>query len=193
MALFSRLYETSLRWSRHRRAVRYLAALSFAESSFFPVPPDVMLMPMSMAHPRRAMYFAAITTLASVAGGMAGYAIGHFALDWVAPLIEAGGRWAAAYQRASQWFQAWGFWAVLVAGFSPIPYKVFTISAGALSMAFLPFLLASAVGRGARFYLVAALLAWGGASMEERLRRYIDVIGWSLVGLGVAVYVVVKL
>jgi len=192
VGLFTRMYDACIRWARHRHAPRYLAALSFAESSFFPIPPDVMLMPMSLARPQRAMHFAALTTLASVVGGMAGYAIGHFALDWVAPLIEEGGRWAPAYSRASAWFHEWGFWAVLLAGFSPIPYKVFTISAGALSMAFIPFVLASAIGRGGRFFLVAALLSWGGPAMEAQVRRYVEGIGWLLVGAGVIAYIVIK-
>jgi membrane protein YqaA with SNARE-associated domain len=179
MALFTHLYDACLRWSRHPAAPRYLAGLSFAESSFFPIPPDVMLMPMSLAQPHRAMYFAGLTTAASVLGGVAGYAIGHFAIDWVAPLIETGGRWAAAYATASHWFAQWGFWAVLIAGFSPIPY--------------VPFILASAVGRGARFFLVAGLLAWGGSAMEARMRRYIDRVGWALVTLGVAAYIAIKL
>jgi membrane protein YqaA with SNARE-associated domain len=187
------MYDACLRWSRHPHAPRYLAGLSFAESSFFPIPPDVMLAPMSLAQPQRAMYFAALTTVASVIGGIAGYAIGHFALEWVGPLIEEGGRWAAAYSRASDWFGEWGFWAVLIAGFSPIPYKVFTISAGALSMAFVPFVLASAVGRGARFFIVSGLLSWGGQAMEERVRRYVERIGWAVVALAVAVYIAVKL
>ncbi len=192
MGLFTRLYDSCLHWSRHRRAPYYLAGLSFAESSFFPIPPDVMLMPMSLTQPSRAMRFALITTLASVAGGVLGYAIGLFALDWVAPLIEAGGRWSAAYNKASAWFIDWGFWAVLIAGFSPIPYKVFTISAGALSMAFIPFVIASALGRGGRFFLVAGLLAWGGPAMEARIRVYVERIGWSLVGLAVIAYIVIK-
>ena len=192
MALFTRLYDTCLRWSRHPAAPRYLAGLSFAESSFFPIPPDVMLMPMSLAQPQHAMRFATLTTAASVLGGMAGYAIGYFAIEWVAPLIGEGGRWAGAYNKASQWFHEWGFWAVLIAGFSPIPYKVFTISAGALSMAFLPFVLASAVGRGARFFLVAGLLSWGGAAMESHIRAYVERIGWALVGLGVVAYIAIK-
>ena len=192
MGLFTSLYDIALRWSRHPRAARYLAALSFAESSFFPVPPDVMLMPMSLARPKRAMYFATITTLASVVGGVAGYAIGHFGLELIAPLIQEGGRWASAYSKATDWFQEWGFWAILIAGFSPIPYKVFTISAGALSMTFVPFVLASAVGRGARFFLVAGLLSWGGASMEQRIRLYVERIGWGLVGLGVVAYLVIR-
>lgn len=192
MGLFTRLYDSCLRWARHRHAPYYLTGLSFAESSFFPIPPDVMLMPMSLAQPRRAMYFASITTLASVAGGILGYAIGYFALDWVAPLIEEGGRWATAYNTASAWFTDWGFWAVLIAGFSPIPYKVFTISAGALSMAFVPFVLASAIGRGGRFFLVAGLLAWGGPAMEARIRVYVERIGWALVGLAVIAYIAIK-
>ena len=192
MGLFTRLYDSCLRWARHRRAPYYLAGLSFAESSFFPIPPDVMLMPMSLTQPKRAMRFALITTLASVAGGILGYAIGLFALDWVAPLIAAGGRWSAAYGKASAWFADWGFWAVLIAGFSPIPYKVFTISAGALSMAFIPFVLASAMGRGGRFYLVAGLLAWGGPAMEARIRVYVERIGWGLVGLGIIAYIAIK-
>ena len=192
MGLFTRLYDSCLRWARHRHAPYYLTGLSFAESSFFPIPPDVMLMPMSLAQPRRAMYFALITTLASVVGGIAGYAVGYFALDWVAPLIGEGGRWSAAYNKASTWFTDWGFWAVLIAGFSPIPYKVFTISAGALSMAFIPFVIASAIGRGGRFFLVAGLLAWGGPAMEARIRVYVERIGWALVGLGVIAYIAIK-
>jgi membrane protein YqaA with SNARE-associated domain len=188
MKLFTRLYDMTLGWSRHHRAPQYLAALSFAESSFFPIPPDVMLMPMTLAKPHRAMYYAALTTLMSIIGGMAGYAIGHFALEWVQPLIGEGGRYAAAYATASGWFRDWGFWAVLIAGFSPIPYKVFTISAGALSMSFIPFVLASAVGRGGRFFLVAGLLAWGGEAMEGRIRRYVEWIGWSLVALALVAW-----
>ncbi len=175
----------ALSWSRHRRAPQYLGALSFAESSFFPIPPDVMLMPMILAKPRRAMYYATLTTVMSVVGGTAGYAIGHFAIEWVQPLIGEGGRWEYAYTTATGWFRDWGFWAVLIAGFSPVPYKVFTISAGALSMSFIPFVLASAIGRGGRFFLVASLLAWGGEAMAQHIRRYVEWIGWSLVALGV--------
>jgi len=192
MRLFTRLYDLALSWSRHRHAPQYLAALSFAESSFFPIPPDVMLMPMTLAKPQRAMYYATLTTLMSMVGGMAGYAIGHFALEWVQPLIGEGGRWAEAYRIASNWFGEWGFWAVLIAGFSPIPYKVFTISAGALSMSFIPFMLASAVGRGGRFFLVAGLLAWGGAAMEARIRHYVEWIGWSLVALGILAWLLLR-
>ena len=192
MALFTALYDRVMHWARHRHAVWYLGGLSFAESSFFPIPPDVMLAPMSLAQPRRAYRYALITTLTSVLGGLLGYAIGHFALDWLAPLIGEGGRWYGHYQHALAWFAEWGFWAVFLAGFSPIPYKVFTISAGALAMALLPFLIASAIGRGARFFLVAGLLAWGGPRMEAALRRYVERLGWLLVATALLAYLVMR-
>jgi membrane protein YqaA with SNARE-associated domain len=182
MKLFSPLYRRAMQWSRHPHAPWYLGGLSFAESSFFPVPPDVMLAPMCLANPRRALAFALLTTLASVAGGLLGYAIGHFALDAVLPWLRESRYWPA-YQTAVAWFDHWGVWAVFVAGFSPIPYKVFTIAAGALSMALLPFTLASIVGRGLRFFLVASLMAWGGARMEAILNRYVDRLGWATVAL----------
>lgn len=182
MKLFSPLYRKALAWSRHPHAPRYLGAMSFAESSFFPVPPDVMLAPMCLASPARAWYFALLTTLTSVAGGLFGYAIGYFALDAVLPWLEHSRYWPA-YQSAVSWFERWGFAAVFIAGFSPIPYKMFTIAAGALSMALLPFTLASIVGRGMRFFLVAGLMAWGGARMEALLHRYVDRLGWATVVL----------
>lgn len=177
-------------WARHRHAPWYLGGVSFAESSFFPVPPDVMLAPMCLARPPHAWNFALLTTLTSVAGGLAGYAIGYFAFDAVEPWLRESQHWES-YQSAVAWFDGYGFWAIFIAGFSPIPYKVFTVAAGALSMALLPFALASLVGRGARFFLVAALMKWGGARMEGMLRRHIDRIGWLtilLVGSGVLLH-----
>jgi membrane protein YqaA with SNARE-associated domain len=169
-----------MQWSQHRHAARYLAGLSFAESSFFPIPPDVMLAPMSLARPEKAWYYAALTTLASVLGGVLGYLIGMLAFDLVEPLLHQYG-YFDKYLVARNWFDQWGFWAVLLAGFSPIPYKVFTITAGVISMAFLPFVLASVIGRGARFFLVSGLMAWGGERMDGMLRRYIDWLGWITV------------
>ncbi len=187
MKIFSWLYVRALQWSRHRHAAWYLGGLSFAESSFFPIPPDVILAPMCLAEPKRAWWLAALTTITSVAGGALGYLIGYFAFDLIEPWI-AGGKYWQAYQAAVAWFGEWGFWAVLIAGFSPVPYKAFTISAGVLGMPFLPFILASAVGRGARFFLVAGLIKWGGPRMEGMIKNYIDRIGWVTVLL-LAVFV----
>ncbi|WP_428348608.1 YqaA family protein [Methylonatrum kenyense] len=185
--LFSGLYLRMLRWAAHRHAPRYLAVLSFAESSFFPIPPDVMLMPMALAQPRRAMHFALITTVASVLGGVLGYLIGYFAMGLAEPIIIAAGQ-EEALQTAREWFLTWGFWVVLLAGFSPIPYKVFTVAAGGMALALLPFVLASLIGRGARFFLVAGVVAWGGPRIEPWIRRYVDILGWLGVILLVLLY-----
>lgn len=179
MRLFSSLYAKALTWSRHPHASRYLAGLSFAESSFFPIPPDVMLAPMSLAMPKRAWYYAGLTTLMSVLGGLLGYAIGRFAFDLIQPYLHSWNYWDA-YLATQEKFKLWGFWAIFLAGFSPIPYKIFTITAGVISMALPPFVLASAIGRGARFFLVAGLMAWGGERMEQALHRYVDLLGWVL-------------
>lgn len=191
MKLFSPLYARVMQWSRHRHAERYLAGLSFAESSFFPIPPDVMLAPMSLAKPGSAWRFATITTVTSVLGGLFGYLIGLFAFEMIEPLLHDMGYYEK-FLKAQTWFDEWGFWAILIAGFSPIPYKIFTISAGVISMAFLPFVLASLVGRGARFYLVAGLMAWGGEKMEKKLHQYVDLLGWLTVIAVVAVIYYVK-
>ena len=182
MRLFGPLYDRVLLWAAHHKARIYLGTLSFAESSFFPIPPDVMLAPMVLARPVDAWRLALLTTLTSVAGGLLGYLIGYFALDLVEPWLVSAGYWEG-YMQVREWFQVWGFWAVLAAGFSPVPYKLFTVAAGALAM-FLPaFALASVVGRGGRFFLVAGLIRWGGAPMEAQLRRNVEFLGWLLVGL----------
>ncbi len=186
MKLFTPLYDRVMRWAVHSSAPRYLAALSFAESSFFPIPPDVMLGPMAAAEPRKGMRLALITTIASVAGGVFGYLLGLLAFDAVAPWLQETAYWPK-FITAQEWFARWGVWVVFVAGFSPIPYKLFTISAGVLALAFVPFVLASFVGRGARFFLVAMLLAWLGPRMEPVVRKYIEAVGWVTVGVLVAV------
>ncbi|MFP6828741.1 MAG: YqaA family protein [Gammaproteobacteria bacterium] len=192
MKIFSALYDRALRWTAHPHAERYLVGLSFAESSFFPIPPDVMLAPMTLAQPKRGWRFAILTTAASVVGGLAGYAIGWLALDAIEPLLRSLGYWDS-YTRSTEWFITWGFLAVLVAGFSPIPYKVFTIAAGALHMLLPAFVIASLVGRGGRFFLVAGLIIWGGEGMERRLRKHVDTLGWLVVILGVIAVLVLRL
>jgi membrane protein YqaA with SNARE-associated domain len=180
MRIFSALYARVMQWSRHPKAPWILGGLSFAESSFFPIPPDVMLAPMSMAQPQRAWWFATITTVTSVAGGLFGYWIGATFFDAIQPWLASSGYWGA-FETARTWFAEWGFWAVLVAGFSPIPYKAFTIAAGVLGMPLVPFAAASFVGRGGRFYLVAGLMRWGGKAMEQLLESYVDRLGWLAV------------
>ncbi|HZD53184.1 MAG TPA: YqaA family protein [Woeseiaceae bacterium] len=180
MRIFGPLYERVLSWARHPHAERYLAALSFAESSFFPVPPDVMLAPMCLAERTRAWRFAGLTTLGSVAGGIAGYLIGQFLIGLIEPWLSTTHYWPG-YLRARGWFEEWGVLAVFVAGFSPIPYKVFTIAAGAAALTFPGFLLASLIGRGGRFYLVAGLIVAGGERIAAMVPKYVERIGWAVV------------
>lgn len=187
MRIFSSLYERMLRWARHPKASWYLGGLSFAESSFFPVPPDVMLAPMVLAQRHLAWRLAFLTTITSVLGGILGYLIGWLAFDMIEPwIIELGH--GEHLITANQWFDRWGVWVVFLAGFSPIPYKLFTITAGALAMSMLPFIVASLIGRGARFFMVAGLIKFGGERMENSLRRYADAIGWLVVAALVVAY-----
>jgi membrane protein YqaA with SNARE-associated domain len=189
--MFAKLLEHVLAWSAHPRAPLYLGAVSFAESSFFPIPPDVLLAPMVLSRPERAWRLAAWTTLWSVLGGVAAFTAAAFAVEAVADVLQRNGLWEG-YLTAQAWFADWGFWAVLAAGFSPIPYKVFAFAAGGMSMVLPAFVVASIAGRGGRFFLVAALVAWGGSRVELALRRYVERIGWGLVALGVLTYLLIR-
>lgn len=175
--------------SQHRRAPYLLCGLSFAESSVFPIPPDVMLAPMALARPERAWGYALLTTIASVLGGLFGYLLGAFCFAFIHPLIIKIG-YEPMYQQIEQWFHLWGFWIVFIAGFSPVPYKLFTVAAGAMGMPVLPFVLASIIGRGGRFYLVSGLMLWGGARMEQLLKTYVDRLGWGLLLILVLAYLI---
>ncbi|MGI9264466.1 MAG: YqaA family protein, partial [Gammaproteobacteria bacterium] len=155
-----------------------------------PIPPDVMLAPMCLADRTKAWRFAAVTTVTSLLGGIAGYAIGYFLFESIEPWLHDMGYWPA-YLKGKEWFDDWGVWAVLVAGFSPIPYKIFTISAGVAVLNFPGFVIASLIGRGARFFLVAGLVVAGGERMEVLLPKYVERLGWATVALaiGIATYV----
>ena len=182
MKIFATMYDSCMAVAEHKNAPAFLSALSFAESSFFPIPPDVMLAPMAMRVPGRAFWFAYLTTFFSVLGGLAGYAIGYFAFDLISSWLQTTHYWEG-YLHARDWFEQWGVWVVFVAGFSPIPYKLFTITAGVMMQPLLPFVLASFVGRGSRFFLVAGLLKFVGAKIEPMLRQYIEWLGWLTVVL----------
>lgn len=180
--IFRKLYDRVLCWSAHRRAPAILAALSFAESSFFPVPPDVMLAPMCLARPRRGWWYAFVCTASSVLGGLAGYLVGRWAFGAIEPWL-LGSRYAGTFEAAVASFETWGFAYILLAGFTPIPYKIFTISAGVVGMPLLPFMGGSILGRGGRFFLVAALIRAFGERAAVHLRAWIDAIGWTVLAL----------
>lgn len=186
MKLFAPIYERVLDWSRHRHAERYLGAMSFAESSFFPIPVDVMLAPMVLAARDRWVQLATIATLFSVLGGLAGYAIGYGLFDIIEPWLRESHYWGA-YEASRDWFDRYGVWVVFVAGFSPIPYKVFTLAAGVAALNVPGFLIASLIGRAGRFFLVAGLVRAGGQSFEDGLAKHIERIGWAIVVISVLV------
>jgi membrane protein YqaA with SNARE-associated domain len=175
--VLQRLYDRVLGWSAHPRAPAFLCALSFTESSFFPIPPDVMLAPMCLAQPKKSWRFAALCTVSSILGGMLGYVIGRWAFTWIEAWLMSS-VYASVFLAAVDAFEHWGWLYILVAGFTPIPYKVFTISAGVVGMPLIPFLLGSAIGRGARFFLVAGLIRAMGDRAAARLRVWVDTAGW---------------
>jgi len=179
------LYDKTLVWSQHKYAPRYLAAVSFVESSVFPIPPYFMLAPMALAKPDKALRYAFIATTASVLGGLVGYLLGYLVFTPVVlPIIELMG-YTESYALVTQRFQEQGFIAILLAGFMPIPFKLVAIGAGVMHVPLGEFFLASIFGRGIKFYLVSVLIKLGGAKMEQRFRQIIAKLGVVLLGLAV--------
>ena len=173
-----RTYEWMLSLAKRKSATTWLALLSFAEASFFPIPPDVLLIPLCLGALKRALKFALVCSVASVMGGIAGYAIGAFGWESLQATFfqYVPGFTEEKFQRLTQWYAEWGWPLVFLAGFSPIPYKIFTIASGVLSMPLFPFILASAVSRSARFFLVAILLAKFGEPMKDKIDRHFNLL-----------------
>jgi membrane protein YqaA with SNARE-associated domain len=186
MILFRPLYDLVLKWSRHPHAERYLGAMSFAESSFFPIPVDVMLAPMCLADRERWIRYASIATVFSVLGGLGGYAIGWGMFEAIEPWLRESHYWED-FEVASQWLNDYGVWVVFAMGFSPLPYKVATIAAGVAVINLPGFFIGSLVGRAARFFLVAGLVRLGGENFESTLSKYVERIGWATVAVIVIV------
>jgi membrane protein YqaA with SNARE-associated domain len=174
--MLRRLYQKVLALAGSRRAPWALAVVSFAESSFFPIPPDVMLAPMVLARRDRAFVYAAICTAASVAGGMLGYAIGFFLEPLGLALLRLMGH-AEGRDAFQAWFSQWGLAVILIKGLTPVPYKLVTIASGLAHFSFFTFVWASVVTRGARFFLTAAILKFYGpallAEFERRMTFYV--------------------
>jgi membrane protein YqaA with SNARE-associated domain len=189
--IFEPIYTTILKWAKHKHAERYLAGVSFAESSFFPIPVDVMLAPMVLADKEKAWRLAAITTVMSVIGGMFGYLIGSFLFDTYGDQILNYFHAHETFEAVKDKYAEHGILIILLAGFTPVPYKIFTIASGVLGIAFLPFVLLSLVGRGGRFFLVAGLVRLGGDKLEETIHKQVELLGWgtlALVAIGGTVY-----
>lgn len=177
----ARLADRVVAWARMPGAAAVLCAVSFVESIFFPIAVDVMLAPMCAAQPKKMVRLAFLTLVFSVAGGLCGLLLGYLAIDAVLPLIQEWG-WGDRYSRVQSWYGRWGYWALVMAAFTPLPYKIFAIAAGGMNMDVGAFVTASFLGRGLRFFLVGSLAAWLGPK-ALRVIHYSDRAGWVLIGL----------
>ena len=186
MSLFARPYAAMMSLIGRRGAEKYLYGLTFCESVFFPIPTDVMLAPMCALNPPRTVRLVVWTTTFSVLGGVFGYALGVFLFDWIEPWLHAAGYWDE-YQSAVAGFGEWGVWIVFVAALTPVPYKLFTISAGVLGQSLALFVLASLLGRSVRFGLVGFLMKRFGPALFAYIEKRIEVVGWTVVALLAAV------
>ena len=183
--MFRKLYEWVLRLAGARHAPIALAAISFAESSFFPIPPDVMLAPMVLAKPNRAFLYAGICTAASVLGGLLGYWIGVHLEPVGHAILRIFGH-PDGQAEFQHWFDKYGLWVILVKGATPIPYKLVTITAGFARFDLFTFVWASILTRGVRFFMVATILKFFGPALlkefEKRLNLYATLLLVLLVG-----------
>jgi membrane protein YqaA with SNARE-associated domain len=174
--MLRKLYDWTMGIAAHPQARWGLAGVSFAESSFFPIPPDIILIPMVLAERRKWISFALICTIASVVGGIAGYAIGAFLFEQIArPILEFYG-YAGKFDTFAARYNEWGAWIVLIAGLTPFPYKVITIASGATGLAFPVFMLTSIVARGLRFFIVAGLLYRFGPPIREFIEARLGIL-----------------
>ena len=183
--MFRRLYDWMLDVAAHRHATRWLAVISFAESSFFPIPPDVMVIPMVLARRDQAWRIAAIGATASILGGMAGYLIGYF-------LWDSGGRPIADFYHITAQIDQYRLWLkdnaapiILIQGLTPFPFKLVAIASGLAHVNFLLFAVCATVTRSARFFLVAGLMKRYGAPMQAFIEKRMALVGWVVLGLAV--------
>lgn len=189
-----RLYDWVLSFADRPGGSWALFGFSFTESSFFPVPPDPLLIALSLGNPKRAFWFATVCALGSVLGGLAGYAIGWGIWQLVDQFFYAfvPGVTPEAFVNVQQLYDRYDFWAIFTAGFTPIPYKVFTLSAGVFSISLPIFLFASTISRSARFFMVAGLIYAFGPSIQSFIDRYFNLLAWLFLILLVGGFVVIR-
>ncbi len=192
MKIFAPMYQRAIAWSRHPRAPAFLAGLSVIEAIVFPVPPEVMLAPMSLSQPKRALWFATLSLIGSICGAVIGYLLGHYAFEIMRPLFESLGMMHGIQSgidtiKIKMIESPWAvFWLLVAGGFAPIPMKVFTWASGVVGVPWVPYLAAMAIGRGKRVFLVAIAIRLGGERAERALHRYIEPVGWAASALLVA-------
>ncbi len=192
MNIIRRLYDWVLSWAHSKYGVPALFLLSFAESSFFPIPPDVLLMALAISRPRKSFYYAFVCTLASVAGGMLGYLIGVEFIDVVGYKIINFYNLQHEYEVVGKLYEQNAFWAVFTAGLTPIPYKLFTIAAGAFKIDFTVFVLGSIFGRASRFFMVAGLIYFFGPPIRSFIDKYFNIMVVVFTILLIGGFVVIK-
>jgi len=190
--MLRKLYDWVLHWAETPYGSWALFLLAFAESSFFPVPPDVLLIALAISIPAKAFRYALICSLGSLLGGVAGYMIGYQFMDLVGFSIVDFYGFAEQYQAVGNLYNRYNAWAVGIAGFTPIPYKIFTISAGAFKINFVIFLIASAISRSARFFLVGWLIYKFGPGIRLFIDRYFNVLAFVFVALLIGGFILVK-
>ncbi len=190
--MLRRLYNWTLSLAANRNAERVLFGISFAESSFFPIPPDVLLIPMVIARPAKWFRIALICTVASILGAIAGYLIGMFLFEQVArPILDFYGK-QDSFDRVAEWYNTWGGWGVLFAAITPFPYKVLTLFSGATGLNFGIFLLVSVIGRSFRFFLIAWLLNRYGPPIRDFIEKYLGLLFTAFVILLAGGFYLVK-
>ncbi len=190
--MLRRLYNWTLELARHRHATRALALIAFIESSIFPIPPDVVMIPMVIAQRAKAWIIAAVATVSSVIGGLAGYAIGFFLFEAVGqPLLELYG-YGDKFTEFAGRYNEWGAWIVFIAGVTPFPYKVITIASGVTALNLPVFILASIVARGLRFFVLCGLLYWFGPPIRDFVEKYLGLVATAFVILLIGGFVVAK-
>jgi membrane protein YqaA with SNARE-associated domain len=190
--MLRRLYDWTIDLSASRHAPWALGAVSFAESSFFPLPPDIILIPMVLAQRQKAWVYATICTIMSVLGGIFGYAIGYFLFDTVGMYVLNFYGYQDVFASFASRYNEYGIWIVLIAGFTPFPYKVITIASGVTHLSFPIFMLASIAARGARFFAVSALLWWFGAPIRAFIDRYFGLLSTLFIILLIGGFVVAR-
>jgi len=189
--IFAGLYNRAMCWAEHPKRERYLVGVSIFESFIFPLPTALLMIPMVIATPDKAIRLATITTIMSVFGAAIGYLLGWGAMSIIEPWITQMG-WLPKLESARADFVTYGVLAVGIGAFTPAPFKIFTVTAGMLSMSFIPFLLVSLIGRAAHFYMIALLMAWAGPKMEPVVRKYIEWLGWAIIVLAVIGFIIHK-
>ncbi len=175
----------------HKNAVWVLALVSFTESSFFLIPPDIILIPMCISRPNRSILYALVCSISSVLGGLFGYWIGYLLFETIGIYIVNFYNAQEAFETFKQWYELYGLWAVIIAGFTPIPYKIATIVSGAVSMNILAFTLASFGARALRFFTIAIILKFFGATVQELIEKYFGILSILFIIVLIAGFLVI--